>query len=315
MLAVAGTVRDVEDGFAYEFKWDGIRAIVGCEREVTTIWSRKGTEVTARYPELADLAAAAGCDVVLDGEIVAFDADARPSFARLQRRMNLADPGRIEAVARSVPVAYLAFDVLHLDGRSLLEQPYEERRDRLAALRLAGKRWQCPPHHAGDLAVVLAAVGRLGLEGVVAKRLGSTYQPGRRSPDWRKLSRFRRDEFVVGGYRLGQGGRAGRFASLLLGYYDRDGRLRFAGSVGSGFTDAALDAVKAVLDHSHRATSPFDDPVPHRDVAYVEPSLVAEVQYSQWTPDGILRQPSFKGLRPDKDAGEVVRDPPAATDA
>lgn len=313
MLAVAAalaTAADELDGFAFEFKWDGIRAIAGCADGATTLWSRKGTDVTARYPELAGLAAAIDRDAVLDGEIVAFDDRARPSFARLQRRMNLADPARIQVAARSVPVAFLAFDLLELDGAPLLAHPYEERRARLAALDLAGVHWQAPPHRAGELGVVLGAVEQLGLEGVVAKRLGSTYQPGRRSPDWRKLSRFLRDEFVVGGYRPGQGGRSQRFGSLLLGYHDSTGRLRFAGSVGSGFTDVLLDLIQQRLDATRRTSSPFADEVPHRDAVYVEPQMVADVQFSQWTPDGVLRQPSFKGLRPDKDPAEVVRELP-----
>lgn len=310
MLAVAATVEEVQHGFAYEFKWDGVRAIASCEQGGTTLWSRKGGDITARYPELADLAAAVGAAAVLDGEIVAFDEQSRPSFARLQRRMNLSDPGRIAVAARSVPVAFLAFDLLEQRGDSLLEQPYEDRRRRLRELELVGTHWQAPPHTTGSPDIILGAVDELGLEGIVAKRLGSTYQPGRRSPDWRKISRLHREEFVVGGYRPGQGGRSGRFGSLLLGYHDPRGRLRFAGSVGSGFTDAVLDRLQGRLDASTRETSPFADPVPHRDAVFVEPALVVEVQFNRWTPDGVLRQPSFKGVRSDKTPEEVVLDPP-----
>lgn len=309
MLAVPSTLAEVRDGFAYEFKWDGVRVIAGCADGTTTLWSRRGSEVTDRYPELAGLAAAVGRDVVLDGEVVAFEGG-RPSFARLQRRMNLTDPGRIAVACRSVPVAYLAFDVLVLDGRSLLDEPYEARRAALADLGISGPSWQAPPHRTDAPDVILAAVDDLGLEGIVAKRLGSPYRPGQRSPDWRKLRLMNREEFVVGGYRPGKGSRGRRFGSLLLGYHDAEGRLRFAGSVGSGFTERELDVIQPVLDAAARPESPFADPVPHRDAVFVEPELVVEVRYSEWTPDGVLRQPSYKGRRDDKAPTEVVREPP-----
>lgn len=316
MLAVTGDEHEDLSGFAFEFKWDGIRAIVRAGSGRVTIWSRRGNDVTRRYPELAGMADALPPDTVVDGEVVAFDAAARPSFSRLQQRMNVEDEGRAAVMARTVPVAFLAFDLLELRGSGLTAEAYEQRRDALEALGFKGPGWQVPPAGNEDLGLMLATVDDLGLEGVVAKRLGSPYRPGVRSPDWRKIRRMQRDEFVVGGYRAGAGRRQGSFGSLLLGYHDPSGALRFAGSVGSGFSDRELARLEPLLSRARRDTSPFADPVPHRDAVYVEPLLVAEVRYSEFTPDGVLRQPSYKGLREDKSPAEVVRaDPPGRDDA
>ena len=306
MLATPGRPEEVVRGFAYEFKWDGVRALAITDGTSLVLRSRRGNDITAGYPELAELGRAIGRPAIVDGEIVAFDADHRPSFSRLQRRMNLRDPARVALVSRQIPVAFLAFDVLVLD-EPVIDRPYEDRRRVLEELGLAGPRWQTPPSTTDDLTQVLAIARDLGLEGVVAKRLGSRYQPGKRSPDWRKIRLMNRQEFVVGGYRTGQGSRAGGFGSLLLGYHDDTG-LRFAGSVGSGFTDREHARVQARLDERERPASPFVDEVPHRDVVWCEPDLVVEVQFAEWTPDAILRAPSYKGQRHDKDPREVVRE-------
>lgn len=308
MLASPGSVGDVVDGHAYEFKWDGVRALVVTDGEALTVRSRRGNDVTATYPELHALARALGRPAALDGEIVAFEpGTGRPSFGRIQQRMNVADPIRVEAVRRDVPVAYLAFDVLMLDGEILTGRPYEERRGLLEGLGLAGPCWQVPPR-GDDLGAMLDVASDLGLEGVVAKRLGSTYRPGVRSPDWRKIRLLRRQEFVVGGLKRGEGRRQGSFGSLLLGYHDDEGRLRYAGNVGSGFTERDLEQLLRLLQERRRPDSPFADPVPGRGHTFVDPELVVEVQFSEWTSDGLLRQPSYKGLRNDKDAADVVRE-------
>lgn len=306
MLATPAGPEDVRAGFTYEFKWDGVRALATTDGRSLTLRSRAGNDITTGYPELAGLGAAIGREAVVDGEIVAFDDRGRPSFSRLQRRMNLRDRTRVPIVAREVPVAFLVFDVLVLGG-PVMERPYEDRRELLLGLGLSGPHWQTPPSTDEDLDRVLGIVRDLGLEGVVAKRPGSTYQPGRRSPDWRKVRLMTRQELVVGGYRTGQGSRAGGFGSLLVGYHDGTG-LRYAGSVGSGFTDAEYRRVQGLLDERRRDTSPFVDRVPHRDVVWCEPELVVEVQFAEWTPDGILRAPSYKGQRTDKPAHEVVRE-------
>lgn len=308
MLASPGKVGEVTDGFAYEFKWDGVRAIIVTDGTTTTIRSRRGNDVTGTYPELQDVGAAVGRPAALDGEIVAFEpGTGRPSFGRIQQRMNVANPLRIEALRREIPVAYLAFDVLMLDSEILTALPYEERRGRLEDLDLAGASWQVPPR-GDDLAAMLEVATQLGLEGVVAKRRGSIYRPGTRSPDWRKIRLLQRQEFVVGGYKPGEGRRRGSFGSLLVGYHDDQGRLRYAGNVGSGFSDRDLDQLLELLEHRRRSHPPFVDAIPGRGHVFVEPQLVVEVQFSEWTTDGLLRQPSYKGLRTDKDAVDVVRE-------
>ncbi len=310
MLATPSSVSDLRDGFVYELKWDGVRASVATDGTAVVVRSRRGGDITARYPELAGIGAQVGRRVLLDGEIVAFGEGGRPSFSRLQRRMHLEDRGRIEVATRTVPVAFLAFDLLVDGERTLCELPYEERRAALEALGLQGPSWQTPPAQREELATMLRVVDDLGLEGVVGKRPGSRYQPGRRSDDWRKLRIMRRQEFVVGGFRHGRGARQGTIGSLLIGYHDREGDLRYAGNVGSGFTDAELATVAGLLAGRMRDTSPFAGEVPVRDVTFVEPTLVVEVQYSEWTPDGRVRQPSYKGRRDDKDPREVVRESP-----
>ncbi len=304
MLARAGDRGAVAEGFGYEFKWDGVRVLVDVTGGEVTPWSRRGRDLTVTYPELQDLTHVG--DAVVDGEVVALE-DGRPSFARIQQRMNLSDPARVRAVARRVPVALLAFDLLRADGRSLLGQPWERRREALAGLVTTGPTIQVPPAH-DDLDAALAIAADLGLEGVVAKRRGSTYQPGRRSPDWRKLRLVRRQELVVGGWRPGRDGWAGRIGSLLVGYHDPAGRLVYAGAVGSGLTGRLQARLEEEL--TRRPDPPFAGAVPHDDAVFVEPTHVVEVRFREWTPDGVLRQPSLLGLRDDKDPAAVVREEP-----
>lgn len=303
MLASPGRRADLRDGFVYEFKWDGVRALGRAVDGAMTLMSRRGRDVTATYPELT--AVGGGLDAVVDGEIVALE-QGRPSFSLLQRRMNVTDPARVRPLAAGIPVALLVFDVLRVGDRWLLERPYEHRREVLEDLDPGAAALQVPPtHHDLDEAVGVAV--DLGLEGVVAKRLGSSYQPGRRSPDWRKLRLVRRQALVVGGYRPERGGRPDRIGSLLVGYHDPSGALRYGGAVGSGLTERMRAELGARLEP--RTASPFVDPVPHDDAVFVAPTTVVDVRFREWTPDGVLRQPSIRGLRPDKTPGEVVREP------
>lgn len=297
MLASLGDITSFEGGpeWAYEMKWDGYRAIATIRDGVVDLRSRNGLDMTATYPELGALADAVAGDAVLDGEIVALDAKGRPSFELLQRH--------------EVPVEYFVFDVLRLGTESLEKLPYEERRERLeAAVREAGPV-RVPGDAGRDLKKALARSSRLGLEGVMAKRRDSPYREGRRSRDWIKLKHTRTQEVVIGGWRPGKGARADTIGSLLFGIPDGE-TLRYAGRVGTGFSDAELKKLRTRLDRLARQTAPLEG-VPRedaRDAHWVTPTLVGEVVYAERTSEGRLRAPAWKGWRPDKDAGEVVEE-------
>jgi bifunctional non-homologous end joining protein LigD len=318
MLARSADEPPSGDGWAFEIKWDGVRALAYVEDDLR-LESRTGEDITRRYPELGALAANVHRPAILDGEIVAFDDDGHPSFQRLQARMGLTSPIQVMRRTRDTPVTYMVFDVLYLDDRLTIELPYEERRRLLAGLELEGPSWQSPGHHLGDGEAMLEATRKRELEGVVAKRLESTYRPGKRTHDWLKVRNVRRQELVVGGWMPGEGGRSGRVGSLLVGYWDstpqeaeRLGRsplLVFAGGVGTGFTYAEIERLTTLLTRRERAESPFDVGGPKRRGArWCEPELVCEVEFREWTREGTLRAPSYKGLRDDKDPREVIRE-------
>lgn len=311
MMARLGPLPSPESDYAHEMKWDGVRALGYVEDGTLRLLSRNGKNVTVAYPELAGLAGATGGHaVVLDGEIVAFDQQGRPSFEALQPRMHQRDPLKIRQLLGTTPVTYLLFDVLHVDAATTIALPYTERRRRLEDLVHAGRHWAVPPYYTDCGEHALADSRRLGLEGVVAKRLTSPYRPGRRSPDWVKVKNVRTQEVVVGGWRPGEGRRANTIGSLLVGVNDGSGRLRYAGSVGTGFTDEALRRLAERLAPLRRDTPPFDGITREeaKGCHWVEPVLVGEVRFAEWTGEGRLRHPSWRGLRDDKDPGEVVRE-------
>ena len=314
MLARAGELPADERGWAFEVKWDGVRAILYSEPGELRLESRNLNDITRSYPELRALGDALGSHAaVLDGEIVAFDADGRPSFERLQARMHLTAKAQVARQAKESPVTYMAFDLLWLDGRSLIALPYEQRRARLAELELDGPRWQTPEHVVGHGAALLAATAEQGLEGVLAKRLDSTYEPGRRARGWVKVKTVARQELVVGGWLPGKGKRLDGIGALLVGVYEDDGKLRYVGRVGTGFSDRELARLAKLLAPLARERSPFEHGTrPPRESRFCEPELVAEVEFNSWTAGGNLRAPSYKGLREDKDPREVVREPVSA---
>ena len=306
MLARTGPLPPEDGGWAYEIKWDGVRAIAFISGGRLTLAARTGRDITPRYPELRPLGAAlAGREVILDGEVVAFDG-ARPSFQKLQGRMHLTSDHAVRRLAQSDPVHYIAFDLLYLDGRSQMDLRYDERRERLAELELAGPTWQAPAHHVGDGAALLAATRAQQLEGIVAKRLDCPYTPGRRSSGWVKVKNICSTDAVIGGWLPGEGGRSGRLGALVLGIPGDDGVLRYAGRVGTGFTEAELARLGRALEPLARETSPFTGTQPPKHTRFVEPRLVARVDYTERTRTGTLRQPSYKGLRDDV-APEDVR--------
>jgi bifunctional non-homologous end joining protein LigD len=312
MLASPGALPppEQEQRWAFEMKWDGVRAVVYLDRGDLRVLTRNDREVAATYPELAGLAnQLRDRQMILDGEVVAFDEAGRPSFGELQARMHVRAPGR--ALLDRVPVSLLVFDLLHVDGTSLVGAPYDERRAALEGLDLAGDRWAVPPAFDGQGAEALAASKAQGLEGVLAKRHDSVYLPGRRSPHWIKVKHVRMQEVVVGGWSPGAGRRQGGIGSLLLGVPDQDGRLVYAGHVGTGFSDRVLADLGTRLRAAERSTSPFADEVPRahaKDAHWVTPRLVGEVTFSEWTRDGRMRHPSWRGLRPDKDPQDVRRE-------
>jgi len=299
-----------DDRWAYEMKWDGIRGLAFIDQGRLRLMTRNQIEVTRRYPELAALPSALGNHgAVLDGEIVGFDDRGRPRFEALQQRMGLEGNHRIPS-RPDVPVAYIVFDVLHLDGSSLVNEPYELRRQKLESLELQGANWATPPSAFGGGASMLLASKEQGYEGVVAKRLGSRYEPGKRTGVWTKIKNVHRQEFVIGGWIPGEGRRSGQLGSVVVGYY-RDGKLISAGGVGTGFTNRMLVELAKLLEPLSRAENPFSGGHVPKETRFVEPKLVCEVEFIEWTTrGGELRHPSFKGLRWDKPPEEVMREEP-----
>jgi bifunctional non-homologous end joining protein LigD len=307
MLARLAYMPANEDDFGFEVKWDGIRAVLYSGKRDTTLEDRNLRDITFKYPELRPLA---GLNAVVDGEIVALDDNGRPSFERLQGRMHLSTEHAVRARMNEIPVRFMAFDLIWHAGRDLTELPYTERREALEALDLNGDCWQTPAWRAGDGSALLDAARAQQLEGVMAKRLTSPYCPGKRTKHWLKIKVKRNQEFVIAGWQPGEGRRENTIGSLLLGYYD-DGAFRYAGKVGTGFKDRDLTMLIKKLKARRRDGSPFSSPPsPPRGVIFAEPELVAEIEFTEWTREGILRNPAYKGLRDDKAATAVVREVP-----
>ncbi|HLY82457.1 MAG TPA: DNA ligase D, partial [Acidimicrobiales bacterium] len=312
MLAGASTVVPADqDRWSFEVKWDGVRAIAYAQPGRLRLESRNLNDITAAYPEIRGLLDELGMhEAVLDGEIVTFDesdpAHPRPSFERLQRRMHVTAPSAVRRLAASIPVVFAIFDLLYLDGRSLMELPYSDRRTRLEELELNGPAWRVPAVTPGTGSALLEATRAQGLEGIIAKRLDSRYEPGRRTGAWLKIKHTLRQELVIGGWLPGEGRRAQRIGALLMGYYE-DGGFRYAGRVGTGFTDKTLADLGERLAPLRREGSPFEAaPRFPRNAVFVEPCLVAEIEFREWTDDGVMRAPSYKGLREDRAPREVV---------
>ncbi|MGO4648150.1 non-homologous end-joining DNA ligase [Nocardia sp. 2YAB30] len=305
MLAIAGVLPDDDARWSYEVKFDGIRAIGYIDRDLRLV-SRNDKNITAAWPELAEIAPA-NPPFVVDGEIVAFTADSTTSFEALQPRMHQRNPVMIRALAAATPATYMIFDLLHISDRPLIGLPYLQRRQMLEQLGLRGPHWQVPSRLTGASAEVLAESKKLGLEGIVCKRLDSPYLPGRRSPLWTKVKNVLDQEVVIVGWRPGSGRRAGHIGSLLMAVHDSSGKLTYIGNVGTGFTQGMLDALRTKLQPLQRKTPAVDADV--KDAIWLEPQVVGEVSFAEWTSDGRLRHPSWRGLRPDKAPHEVIREP------
>ena len=312
MKAVTGELPWSDDGWAYEIKWDGMRVVaaVGDPDQPLRLETTRGLDAVTRFPELVGLPEAlAPHAAVVDGEVVAFE-KGRPNFGLLQHRMHLTRPAEIARVAATIPVRYMIFDLLYLDGHDPTGLTYLERRKLLAEVVEPGDSWLVPAHHLGGGADLLEAARSQQLEGIMAKRTESRYTPGKRNPTWRKVKVRPRQEFVIGGWHPGEGNRSGHLGSLLVGYYEGDA-LRYAGKVGTGFKVDELDRLGALLDDLATDDCPFDEPPPKpvvRTAHWVRPELVAEFTFAEWTNEGILRHASYIATRDDKDPHEVVRE-------
>jgi bifunctional non-homologous end joining protein LigD len=299
-------------GWAYEFKWDGARAVIFNDRGSLRVVSRTQEDLTKRYPELRAMTEALGSHtVILDGEIVALAPDGVPRFEQLQQRIGLSGETEIRRKMKQVPVYYFAFDLLYLDGHRLGDRPYRERRELLQALALSGPAWQTPEHQDGHGAAMLDASRASGLEGIVAKRLDSVYEEGRRSAAWLKIKNRHRQDLVIGGWLDGEGKREGLPGALLVGYWEGD-HLVYAGRVGTGFTDATLGRLAALMEPLGREESPFGRGRPPARSHFVEPRLVGAFELADWTRADQVRAGVYKGLRDDVDPRQVIRERPEA---
>ncbi len=300
MKAVTGELPSDDDGWGYEIKWDGFRALTVVEDARVGVYSSNAIDVTAKRQELRPLPSGLHvAGAVLDGELVALDEHGHSHFELLQ--------------AGEAPTTYVVFDLLELDGHDTIALPYTERRRLLDEVLQPGPTWLLSPWREGDGAALLEASRVQGLEGIMAKRLDSPYLPGRRSPSWRKIKNRRRQEMVIGGWTEGAGNRESSFGAVLVGYYDGP-TFRYAGGVGTGFTVPVLAELDALLRERETTVCPFEPrPTPkqlrHQRPHWVRPELVCEVAFAEWTADGILRHPSYLGRRDDKRPEEVIREP------
>jgi bifunctional non-homologous end joining protein LigD len=313
MLAEGGHRAFDDDGWRFEPKLDGIRTLAYVATDGTRLVSRTGRDQTAIYPELDNLARFVNAlNAVIDGEIVAADEKGRPSFERLQQRMNLTAPKDVEKARRKVPVVLFAFDLLWFDGRDLTREPLEERRGLLEEIVTVTGPMALTFVVDADGTSFFDSAKSLGFEGIVGKRLGSPYLPGRRTKDWRKIKATNQQDCLILGWTPGTGSRGATFGALLLGAY-RDGELVWIGQVGTGFTDGVLGDLMKPLASLEVPEPPIADPelAAVKGARWVRPELVCEVEYLEMTRVGKLRAPSFKGLRPDKAPADCVLEPPA----
>lgn len=298
MLATAGPL-PTGAGWVFEVKWDGVRAILTNRADGIRIVTRNGHDVTTSFPELAGIAEVLeGHRVVLDGEIVALDGAGRPSFSKLQERLGV-HGHEAERRSRTNPVALIVFDLLHLDGFSTRGLALGDRRRLLEQLDLpAGPQWRLSDQHP-DGQALLDATKAVDLEGVLAKKADSVYLPGQRTTAWVKVKNLTIDEFVIGGWLPGTGRRDEMIGALLLGVAESDepgAHLRYIGRAGTGFTMAELDRLVSLLSPLITDISPFANDPGERTAVYVTPLVRCRVEYREWTPQGILRHPSYKGL-------------------
>lgn len=314
MLATASTLPVNSSEYCFEIKWDGLRAVLYIENNQLSVISRNLRNITNQYPELQQMLNHQNSQqLIVDGEIVALTSDGFPSFSLLQHRMNVSSTRSIQKLSQTIPVTYIIFDILQINNTILLSYPYKERRRNLQSLQLSGSYWQTPDYKTGDGHAILQATRSLGLEGIIAKQIHSVYIPGTRSKDWLKIKFQKRQEFVIGGWVPGKGKRSGQIGALLVGYYQNRSQppplqqqLIFAGKVGTGFSQDTLNTLKKLMLPITTSSSPFT--TNPGNAIFVEPKLIGEVEFTEWTDNQTLRHPSFKGLRFDKDPRYVIRE-------
>ena len=315
---LAQPVKRLEDqsDYALEIKWDGMRAIVYVDSKKIQIYSRSGQVVTSAYPELEGLKRAVGKRaLILDGEIVALDKQGMSSFQLLQRRMGQREVTSSNPLIQTTPVTFMIFDLLCFDHKPIMDCPYLFRREMLAQLGLNGAYWKTTDYSSGNFHKLFEYIRKRGMEGLIAKRMDSPYQPGQRGSTWLKIKARKRQEFLICGWEPGQGQRQNLPGAVLLGYYDapphKSGKqqLLYAGECGTGFSQKVLLELKQQLDRQRIAASPFtQNHLKQRNVHFSRPELIGEFEFAEWTQDGLLRQPSFLGFRTDRNPREVVRE-------
>ncbi len=312
MLALAGELPKRDAGWAYEFKWDGVRAMVYVDGGRVRAFTRNDKSLLSAFPELRDIGLHLGSrSAILDGEIVALDKDNRPNFSTLSKRLHVTSKSEIEKLRHSIPASFFAFDLLYLEGHSLMDRSYDDRRAALESLELRGETYATPPSITNTSGAKVLDISReRGFEGVVLKRRDSRYVAGSRSGSWIKVKNFFTQEVVIGGWTEGKGEREGSLGALLLGVPTDQG-LGYVGKVGTGFTAAIRTDLLARLKPLARKSSPFTTALGRTETEaahFVRPTVVGEVQFAEWTNDGHLRQPSWRGIRTDKNAKDVVRE-------
>lgn len=296
------------EGWIFEPKLDGIRAIAYIRDGNVRLLSRRGLDLTDRYPGLKKALSDQKKNMILDGEIVALDEKGRPSFQLLQQRSGLSAKDKVERAEMEIPIVYYAFDILYVAGRQVTKLPLKERRETLKQDFKEDDLIKIVRDLGTDGVKAFDVCVHHGLEGVMAKRLNSTYQPGQRSGAWLKIKAQQSSEFLICGYTKGEGARSDRFGSLILGFHDENDQLAYAGRVGTGFDRKLLDELYRLMQPLRRKTSPFPRKIPDAAKSvWLTPKLVAEVKFAEWTRDGILRAPVFMHLREDIEPDAVER--------
>jgi bifunctional non-homologous end joining protein LigD len=297
-----------QEGWVYEPKLDGIRAVAMIRGGKVSLWSRRGLDLSASYPSVVKELSAYRQDMIIDGEIVALDEKGRPSFQELQQRSGLTRSPDVKVAESRTPVFYYVFDILYLNGRNLENVKLRDRKALLKQTLVSTDRIRLVEPLAADGFTAYQACLDSGLEGVVAKRLDSVYDSGRRSKDWLKVKPTMAAEFVVCGYTEGTGSRGHTFGSLILGYYNRAGDLVYAGGCGTGFNEAKLQMLLKQFKKLEAKNSPFKEKVPGKQIHWLKPELVVEVKFAEWTKDSKVRAPVFMRVRDDKPPEACTRD-------